>query len=337
MRDSHKSSPVVHQTGRLLVFLPLLVLYVHPGLGSTNRVNLFPKLHAGQTLSYQISYHSDKQVNTQSSVIAATVPDSAKVDVRALLRLEILRVEPKGERALIHARTRFEVLDSYAHSKIPNTEPAAPHVQREDPGGKSVEFTILPQGGIDQVNGLDDLLPEQQQAWQEWASRFALATAVPMDGMKIAQKWKSEESEKSPSPIARLLWLRESTYVRDEPCRAMQMTAQGDLADSGAESDTCAVILTTAALKQESSARNATPEDFKLHELRTSGTARGTNRIITYISLTTGLIVRASEEANQQMDVTVAKTDGSNRVRYGVNAKSRSEILLVSETPLSNP
>jgi len=113
------------------------------------------------------------------------------------------------------------------------------------------------------------------------------------------------------------------------------MTVQGDLADSGSESEICAVILTTAALKQGSSPKNATPEDFKLHELRTTGTARGTNRIITYVSLKTGLIVRASEEAQQQMDVTVAKADGSNRVRYAVDAKSHSEILLVSETPLT--
>src|SRR5205085_12575909 len=114
--------------------------------------------------------------------------------------------------------------------------------------------------------------PEQQQAWQEWASRFALAAAFPISGLKLAQKWKSNEAEKSPAPIAGLRWLRESIYVRDEPCRAVQMTIQGDLADSGSESEICAVILTTAALKQDSSPKNATPEDFKLHELRTTGT-----------------------------------------------------------------
>jgi hypothetical protein len=53
--------------------------------------------------------------------------------------------------------------------------------------------------------------------------------------------------------------------------------------------------------------------------------------------LKTGLLVRASEEASQQMTVTVAKANGSNRVHYDVNAKSRSEVLLVSETPLNKP
>jgi hypothetical protein len=130
--------------------------------------------------------------------------------------------------------------------------------------------------------------------------------------------------------------MRESSYVRDESCHAVQLTVQGSVAPSDAEPETCAVILTTAALKQDSN-KNATPEDFKLHELRTVGTAHGTNRIITYLSLKTGIPIRATEEATQKMNVTVAKADGSNRVRYDVVAKSRSEVLLVSETLLNNP
>ncbi len=300
------------------------------------RVNLFPRLQAGQTLAYQISYHSDKHVKTESRVIVAAPNDSAKIDVNALLRLEILAVQAQGDRAVIHARTEFEVLDSDFHFKIPNIEPPAPQRQKQDPNGKFIEFTILPDGGLDQVTGLDALFPEQQQAWQEWASRFLLAAAFHGPGVRIAQKWNSQEAEKSHSPIAGLRWMRESTYVRDEPCRAVRLTVQGSVAPSDAEPETCAVILTTAVLKQDLN-KNATPDDFKLHELRTAGTAHGTNRIITYISVKTGLLIRATEEAAQQMNVTVAKADGSNRVQYDVNAKSRSEVLLVSETPLNNP
>jgi hypothetical protein len=115
----------------------------------------------------------------------------------------------------------------------------------------------------------------------------------------------------------------------------MRLTAPGGAVTSDAEPETCAVILTTAMLRQASNAKSDTPEDFKLHELRTAGTASGSNRIITYISLTTGLLVRATEEATQQMNVTVAKADASNRVRYDIKAKSRSEVLRVSETALN--
>jgi hypothetical protein len=304
------------------------------------RVNLFPRLQAGQTLAYQVSYRSEKNIKTRSTVIVATPDDSAKVDVNALLHLEVVSVQAEGDRAIIHARTKFEVLNSDSHLKVPQIEGPDPQIQRLDPKGKLVEFTILPNGRLDQLTGLDGLFPEQQQAWQEWASRFLLAAEFRTPAGRIAQKWNSVEAERSPAPIAGLRWIRESTYVRDEPCRAFQLTVEGNVAPSDAEAETCAVILTNAALHQDSNEKNATPEGFKLHELRTVGTAHGFNRIITYISLKSGLVVRATEESTQQMDVTVAKADGSNRVRYGINAKSHSEVVLVVQTsvnPLNSP
>src|SRR5579859_1336550 len=317
--------------------LSLLAVCLSPAKDRPVRVDLFPRLQVGQTLAYQISYHSDKRVRTESAMIVAAPDNSAKIDVNALLRFEILGVHPHGGRSVIRARAKFETLNSDPHFNVPNIEPPAGQVQRQDPDSKFIEFTIFPDGHLAQVTGLDAFLPEQQQAWHEWASRFLLAAAFPGPGVRLAQKWNSEEAEKSSSPIAGLLWMREPTYVRDELCHTVQLTLRGSLLPSDAEPDTCAVILTNAALKQNSHANNATPDDFKLHELRTTATARGTNRIITYVSLKTGLLVRATEEASQQMNVTVAKTDGSNRVHYDVDAKSRSEVVMVSETALDHP
>jgi hypothetical protein len=155
--------------------------------------------------------------------------------------------------------------------------------------------------------------------------------------MKFGEKWKSEQAEQSGAPIAGLNWTRESVYVRDEPCQASQLSIRGDVSASSGPPDTCAVLLTTAKLKQKSSSKDATPEDFKLHELRTMGTAKGTGEIITYISLKSGLLMRATEETSQFMDVVIAKADGSNRVHYNVDAKSHSEVLLVTETPPNQP
>jgi hypothetical protein len=90
-------------------------------------------------------------------------------------------------------------------------------------------------------------------------------------------------------------------------------------------------VLTEAKLVQKSSLKDATPEDFKLHELKTMGAAKGSNELITYISLTTGLVVRATEDASQQMNVIIAKADGSNGVRYSVDAKSQLEVLLLTQ------
>jgi len=46
----------------------------------------------------------------------------------------------------------------------------------------------------------------------------------------------------------------------------------------------------------------------------------------TYISLKSGLVVRATEETSPIYDVVVAKADGSNRVHYNVDAKSHSKF-----------
>jgi hypothetical protein len=322
---------------RIILFAAMLTMCPGQAGSRIDRVNLFPKLQVGQTITYEISYRSEKQTKTRSSVLLAEAPPTANVEVRGLLRFEVLGVRPERERAIIHARTRFASLHSGPRRPTPNAEPSPDQAQPEDREEVYVEFTILPDGRIDQVKGLDALLPEEQQAWQEWASCFAGAAVFPGNGVGITQKWKGEEPERAPSPIAGLSWTRKSTYMRNEPCRTAQLSVQGDVVESDQQPDTCAVIFTTAALKQQSSPKNSTPEDFKLHQLRTMGTARGANNTITFISLKTRLVVRAAEEASQSMDVTIAKTDGSNRVHYDVSAKSHSEILLVADVPLNRP
>jgi hypothetical protein len=321
-----------------VLFCALLLLANPRGAGSrTERVILLPKLRAGQTITYQIRFRMDKNIRTQSTVVSPLGPSGAQIDVRGLVRVNIVEVQGAGGRAVIHARTQFETLNSDTALTVPEVEPSLGGVQRADPEGKIVEFTIAGDGRVDDVKGLDALIPEQQQAWGEWVSLFAMAAAFPKKGVKRGEKWESDEAEKSAAPIAGLVWLKRSSYVRDEPCPAAQLTMEGRTNETDQTHETCAVILTTAALKQGSSRKNATPEDFKLHELQTMGTARGTNQVIAYISLKTGLVVRATGEASQSMDVIVSKTDGTNRVHYNVDAKSNSEVLLVAETPLIHP
>ncbi len=292
------------------------------------RVHLLPKLHPGQTITYLIRFQSDKTVKTESNVVAPMAPNAAQIDAHGLLRVEILDAQEMGSKAAIHARGQFLTLDSGVRLKAPGDKKSDGDKQRVDPDGKSIEFTISSDGSVNSVKGLDSLFPEQQQAWQQWVARFALVWTLPANGMKFGEKWKSQQAEQAGAPIAGLHWARESIYVRDEPCQASQLSITGDVSASSGPPDTCAVLLTTATLKQKSSSKDATPEDFKLHELRTMGTAKGAGEIITYISLKSGLVVRASEETSQFMDVVVAKADDSNRVHYNVDAKSHSEVLI---------
>jgi hypothetical protein len=301
------------------------------------RVDLLPKLQPGQILTYLIRFQSDKKIKTESKVALALAPDAVQLDAHGLLRVEVLDVQTSGGKPIVHAKARFLTLDSGVWMKKPGAKKPNWNKQLVDPAGKFIDFAIAPDGSFEKVSGLDTLFPEQQQAWREWAARFALAWTLPAQGSKIGDKWKSEQSEQAPSVVAALVWSFDSSYVRNEPCRTSQFSLTGEFSPASGPSDSCAVLLANAKLTQKSSPKDATPEDFKLHELKTMGTAKGRNQIITYISLTTGLVVRATEEAKQQMDVVVAKSDGSNGVHYNLDATSSSEVLLVTETPLTSP
>jgi len=324
-------------TRKLSSIVVFMILPAAALCAGDKRVHFLPQLQSGQTITYLVRFQSDKNVKTESSVVTPLAPNAAQVDAHGLLRIEVLDVQQTATRAAIHMRGRFLTLDSGVWVKSPGEKKPNWDRQRVDPKGKSIEFTISPDGSVNNVKGLDSLFPEQRQAWQQWVARFALAWTLPPNGMKPGDKWKSDQVEQAEAPIAGLNWARESTYVRDEPCHASQLSLTGDVSASTDPPDTCAVLLTTAKLKQNSSSKDATPEDFKLHELRTMGTAKGANEVITYVSLKTGLVVRATEETSQFMDVIVAQADGSNRVHYNVDAKSHSEVLLITETPLNRP
>ena len=315
----------------------MLLIVTATAAAGEKRVRLLPKLQAGQKMTYLVRYRTERDTKTESNVVAPMVPPGAQNGLQGLLIAEVLDAKAAGTSALVRIRTTLESLDSGTHieTKAPNSPPGS--AEPQEPKGKIIEFVILADGRVDRVKGLDALSSEERQAWQEWISRFAAAWTFPAEGVRVGDKWKSEEAEVALSPIAGLLWMREATYVRQEPCRPLRISDEGVLSDASGEAETCAVLLTTATLKQKSSSKDATPEDFKLHDLRTMGTAKGKNETITYISLKTGLVVRATEEANQFMEVVVAMADGSNRVHYSVNAKSHSEVLLVVEMPLAHP
>jgi hypothetical protein len=214
----------------------------------------------------------------------------------------------------------------------PSSGSAAPSVQ-----SKPVDFTILPDGRVDSVTGLADLFPDQRQVWQVWLRQFAIAGVFPRDGVKPGQSWKSSEPEQTPSPIVKLEWEKQATYVRDEPCSPIQFSETGIVTPKNSSTESCAVVLTNAILKQKSSPKDTTPGDFRLHDLRTTGNATGKNETISYISLQSGLIVRVTEDAHQFMDVVVAKTDASNQIHYNVEATGHTEVLLVADAPAAKP
>ncbi|HEY1468795.1 MAG TPA: hypothetical protein VGF61_07105 [Candidatus Acidoferrum sp.] len=279
--------------------------------GATNssadhRVAMLPRLHAGQALHYQIHGRLQRDVTTESRVTSMAKPADLKEDISLELQITIREIRVENGRPVVVARGEFQFPNDAADRKA----------QAANPG---VDFTIDGTGQAQKVEGLENLDPEQRLVWQFWIARFAYGWTLPADGVKPRQTWKTEESERTPGPIANLVWDQQTTYGQNDKCATMP-------------TEKCAVFLTTAKLKQKSSPKDATPEDYKLHELKTSGTTSGTNEIFTSISLKSGLVLRATEDAKQSMDVEIAKIDKSNAVHYKMDVSSRFEMLMVPES-----
>jgi hypothetical protein len=275
--------------------------------GSGDHITLLPRLQNGETLRYESHARINRDVKTKSNVATMLEPKPLKADISASLRLSVQEIRLVGKRPMMAAETELDSTE----------KPGAGNSAAKSP---KVNFTIGESGEVTHANGLEELEPEQRLAWQFWIAQFAFGWTLPASGVKSGEKWRSEEVEKTPTPIAGLVWERETTYVQNDTCPILP-------------EEQCAVLLTKATLKQKSNPVDSTPEDYKLRELKTSGVAKGTNETVLYISLRRGLLLRATEDEQQYLDVTIAKADGSNQVQYSIDVTSHFETVFV---PASN-
>jgi hypothetical protein len=285
-----------------LVFVAILVAGASSPK-SDERIRLLPRLQNGQTLHYESHARLNRSVKTKSNVSVVMEPPPLQADFAANLKLSVQDFHELDHRPMLAAETQL----------LPE---AAPAKGIPAPVPLKVAFSIGGDGGVTRADGLDDLDPPQRLVWQFWVAQFAFGWTLPSVGVKPGEKWKSIEPEQTPSPIANLVWERETTYVQDDRCPILQ-------------DEQCAVFLINATLNQKSKPENATPEDYRLHQLKTSGTVKGNNQTVLYISRKTGLLLRASEDLLQTMDVTIAKSDGSNQVQYQVEVTSHFETVFV--------
>jgi hypothetical protein len=281
----------------------LAIVLLSVAAKSSDRIQLLPRLQSGETLHYESHARLKRYVKTKSNVVTMFEPKPLYADFSTNLQLSIQDFQTLDRRPVMAGETQLVA------SEKPDTGAAPPKPLK-------VDFPIGGDGTLTHADGLDDLEPEQRLAWQFWVAQFAFGWSLPASGVKPREKWKSVEVEKTPTPVANLVWERETTYVQDDTCPILP-------------DEQCAAFLTTAVLKQKSNPEDATPEDYKLHHLKTSGTATGKNETAVYISRKTGLLIRANEDVQQSLDVTIAKADGTNRVHYSVDVNSHFETAFV--------
>jgi len=287
----------------------------------------------GGTSFYRIHFKIDRDIKTKSALSLPDSPTEANIDFQGIVQVEVLPPDASASPGAIRLRTWLLTLAGDLSNLSRDAKPGDGKTQRVPSEGKFIDCALEHTGEIDQITGLDALVPEQQQAWREWAARFAAPFLVESENRKRGEKWSAEELETLPSPIADLRWQKRSQYVRDEPCAPLKFTPAGDFEQSSV-SEPCALILTTSSLLQKSSPQDSTPADYKQRGLRTRGSAKGANEIILYISRKTGQLIRSTQKASQQMDVLIALADGTTRVHYDIHAKADSAVELISDLPL---
>jgi len=268
-----------------------------------DKVSLLPQLRNGQTLRYESHGRVQRGVKTTSRVNTVLTPGESRRNLSIGIRLSVQESRAVGGRPMMAAETEVASADATTAGD-PRPVPA------------KVSFTLAGDGALTRADGLDDLDPEQRVAWQFWISQFAFGLAIPPAVVKPGEKWKTVEPEKTPTPIANLVWERETTYVQNDRCPILP-------------DEECASFLTVSTLRQKSNPKETTPEDYRLHDLKTFGMVGGGNQTSTFISLKTGLLVLAKEDLQQAMDVTIAKADGSNQVQYTINVISHFETSFV--------
>ena len=305
---SRASSPRMRTLTALLLGAAAVLIAVAK---SDDRIQLLPQLQDGDTLRYESHARLKRSVKTKSNVLTMFEPRPLLADFSTTLQLSIQDFHIMDRRPMLAAETQL-------------LTPETATTGDTSPRPLKVGFAIGGDGTLIHADGLDDLEPEQRLAWQFWIAQFAFGWTLPDAGVKPGEKWKSVEVEKTPTPIANLVWERETTYVQDDNCPILL-------------GEQCAVFLTTATLRQKSNPQDATPEDYKLHQLKTSGTATGRNETVAYISRKTGLLVRASEDLQQSLDVTIAKEDGSNQLQYLIDVTSHFETVLVTPGSSASP
>ncbi|MGH9759174.1 MAG: hypothetical protein ACRD4M_15675, partial [Candidatus Acidiferrales bacterium] len=213
----------------------------------------------------------------------------------------------------------------------------------------SMEFTIEPDGGISNMAGLEDIFskPGASQAVHAWMAGVTSGAGLPKQGIAIGEKWAGERPIEG-APLKNLAWRTQSSYLRDESCRATNPSqaggaeasdgaaSSGGPAISAAPGDTCAVILTRLEIiRHGSSHADATPDDYFRNSLRTSGIWEGSGESLDSISLTTGMLVISTETTSQKMDYEIRSTRTGSVLRYQGSVQSQLQINLLPSPPLA--
>jgi hypothetical protein len=310
---------------------------------SAPRIDLHPKLVAGEVLRYQVQLQTVTDTKRSGAVSDPQGPSRLTVTWDATVKLQVLgqasapvasslapktsvgrttgaESNPSGEPMRI--RTTYE--HSTASVKSDSPDPQAEEIEQRYNRleGQVIEFTVGTDGHVSDVHGLEAVLDNDQvrQAAEQWMAQVS-GPAIAPQGVALGQSWNSAQPANS-MPLAGMIWRSNSSYLRNEPCRP----AEANAAESPGE--LCAVILTRQSVLPLKQLRDPTPEDYRRNGLRTSGRWSGSGESLSFVSLQTHSAVSVTQDSSQQIDFTVTNSSGRS-IRYAGTVETHSRVALL--------
>jgi hypothetical protein len=326
------------------------VLFALPALASSDhqRVHLLPQFKPGDSLRYQIESQMTIAGTTTTPIVNPEGATQLKQSVSIVLRLDVLEVQPgaPGSNAApgpMRLRATYEKSSATSESDAYDPASASLADQYNRLEGRSMEFTVEPDGKIVDIKGLEDMLsnPSAAQTVRTWMAGLSSSAGFPPQGIEVGQKW-SREQPLTGVPLDRLFWRTEATYLRNEICP--ENIPPGDsktLSEPAPEappnppsaiSPMCAIILTQFTIVRRGSHNphaDDTPDDYRHNGLRTSGTWTGSGESLDSFSLATGRMVRSTQSSSQDLNFAITSTNTGSRMAYKGKINTETQIILL--------
>jgi len=326
----------------MIAIVPLLAL-TFDAVGD-QRFRLLPRFTSGEVLRYEVSTRTTTSGTTTSPIDNPEGASRLKQTADMIIRLDILDAQPPTAAAMgrVRLRATYEKSDATSETDAYDPQAAAIADQYARLLGRSIEFTIEPDGKLSSVTGLEDILsnPSMAQSVRSWMTGLSSGAGFPRVGIALNQKWSNEQPLLS-TPLAGLVWRTESTYLRNEPCRAAESTQAGVAAPTAPTTlvagESCAVILTRFEILRRGSRDDLTPEDYRRNSLRTSGTWAGKGESLNSISLSTGMVVSSTQTSTQDINLQITSTRSGSRMSYTGHVETQTEIRLLPPSHADKP
>ena len=321
----------------LRIAIQTVLLFALPVLAASDhqRVHLLPQFKPGDSLRYQIESQMTSAGTTTTPIVNPEGATQVKQSVSIILRLDVLEVQPAASgpassseseaarptnrapatnavSAPMRIRATYEKSSATSESDAYDPTSASLADQYNRLEGRSMEFTLEPDGKIVDIKGLEDMLsnPSAAQTVRTWMAGLSSSAGFPQQGIEIGQKW-SREQPLTGVPLDRLFWHTEADYLRNEVCpENIPLSSETTAAPTPevasqaptANSPICATILTQFTITRRGSHNSHaddTPEDYRHNSLRTSGTWTGSGESLDSISLATGQTDRSTQSSSQ--------------------------------------